>query len=385
MVQEACINDCKPIKTNITIIMGSNQRFSYLLNLYVEGTISYAEHDEFFNMVSTGDYDDILESVLGKTLTAADVYPDVNLPGHIAHNLVRNILDTDKSNAMPAKKSHILGLAAKWLAAASLLLVTVISFYSIITKNNSNRFVSDFLKNSTQNSTNNTDRPLAVLLPDGSRIVLQPKSSLYYSSSKFAGKREVYMEGEAFFEVAKNPLKPFYVYYNKVITKVLGTSFSIRTNHRTGNIEVAVLTGKVQVFENEKIVNNKQENMSVIVTPNQKAVYETKKLFFETVLVDKPVPIPVIDDEKTLVETKVKPVIFDFDNISLSEVLQKLADAYGIEIIVSNEDIYNCVFSGDVTKEDLFNKLKIICLATGSEYEVNGTKILIKGNGCKKN
>ncbi len=365
--------------------MDSNQRFSYLLNLYIKGTISYAEHDEFFNLVATGDYDSILGPVIGKTLTEADAHPGVNLPGHVAHNLVRNILDTDKSNAVSPKRSHVLRLAAKWLAAASLLLVTAISFYSIVSKNNSNRFVSDFVKNSTKKTTNNTDRPLAVLLPDGSRIVLQPKSSLFYSSSKFAGKREVYMEGEAFFKIAKNPLKPFYVYYNKVVTKVLGTSFNIKTNRHTGNIEVAVLTGKVQVYENDKIVNYRQDNMSVIVTPNQKAIYETKKLFFETVLVDKPVPIPVIDDEKTLVETKVKPVDFDFDNTHLSEVLQKLGDSYGIEIIVSNEDIYNCVFSGDVTKQDLFSKLKIICLATGCEYEINRTKILIKGDGCKKN
>jgi transmembrane sensor len=360
--------------------MRSYERFRHLLNLYIEGSISHVEIDEFFELVATGDYDDIIKDNFDKTILEPDDQLIPDLPQGISHNLIRKILVKDERHS---KQTRVIFLEKKWLVAASLFLFFALPLYLLVIKNNQDKFVSAFVNNSTQKILNKTKQQLALLLPDGSRVVLQPKSSLFYSKNQFANKREVYMEGEASFNIAKDHLKPFYVYYNKLVTKVLGTSFNIKTNQLTGNVEVAVLTGKVQVYENEKILNGKLQKTSLIITPNQKAIFETDKLFFETTLVDKPEPITEIDDESAKKQIQVKPVAFNFENTKLSEVLKKLEDAYGIEIIVNNEDIYNCVFSGDITKQELFNKLKIISLATNSTYEVNGTKILINGGGCK--
>ena len=78
-------------------------------------------------------------------------------------------------------------------------------------------------------------------LEDGSQVTLQPKSKLSYPEHFNADKREVYLTGEAFFEVEKNPQKPFFVYSGKVTTKVLGTSFYVKNLDGIKKIEVEVV------------------------------------------------------------------------------------------------------------------------------------------------
>ena len=58
---------------------------------------------------------------------------------------------------------------------------------------------------------------------------------------------------------------------------------------------------------------------------------------------------------------------------------------YGVEIVGESLTIYNCVFTGDVSGQDLFSVLNTICLATNSTYEINQTIVLIKGKGCPGN
>src|SRR4029077_14541011 len=123
--------------------------------------------------------------------------------------------------------------------------------------------------------TNSGDHQEIVNLSDGSRVTMQPHSVLHYARKFSTDKREVYLQGEAFFRVAKNPSKPFLVYYNNLVTKVLGTSFNVNTNALTGNIEVSVKTGRVQVYENKQLIND-SKNKAVILTPNQKVIYKTQ-------------------------------------------------------------------------------------------------------------
>lgn len=358
------------------------ERFSYLLTLYLEKNIPPRDKTEFFELLSTGNFDDILEKRFDKTMYEDDAQAGTDLPPYIAREIFDQILASEKKVMVKSNSKKMAAPALKWLAAASVVAVIAVSFYFFNNNpSSSHLFISQFIENSPQKTINTTDSTLPVVLPDGSRIVLEPRSSVFYSLNTFAVRREVYVEGEAFFDIAKNPLKPFYVYYDDLVTKVLGTSFSIRTNSVSGNIEVEVLTGKVQVYENEAIVQRGQKNMSLIITPNQKAIYKISRHFFETTLVDSPVviaparPGPASGKEAMALD-------FVFENVQLSQVLKELETVYGIEIVVSNEDIYQCVFSGDVSRQNLYDKLKIICLATNADYEINGTRILIKGNGC---
>lgn len=84
-----------------------------------------------------------------------------------------------------------------------------------------------------------------ITLPDGSTVYLNNNSKVSYSSS-FEEKREIFLEGEAFFEVEKDPTRPFVVNSNGLLTKALGTSFNIKA-HNGKKVEVGLVTGKIQV------------------------------------------------------------------------------------------------------------------------------------------
>lgn len=212
-----------------------------------------------------------------------------------------------------------------------------------------------------------------VTLEDGSQVTLQPKSKLSYPEHFNADKREVYLTGEAFFEVEKNPQKPFFVYSGKVTTKVLGTSFYVKNLDGIKKIEVEVVSGRVSVYEKEE-KDNKQGN-GVILLPNHKATFFAESNLFVTNIVAN----PIIQTTK-IQDTK---VFFEFDDTPMSEVLKKLREAYGLEIIVENEIMNNCILTADITKQPLYTKLDIICAAVGATYEVKGTTILINGKGCE--
>lgn len=358
--------------------MNNTNRFTQLLELYVSGTISSDEHDELFDLLSSHQFDELLSQSLQKDLAGGSLSRSADLPPHIAEEIVRNIFNAEKNTTsiLPAQRS--VRYIWRWAVAAAAAIVIVTTSYFLLQHNpkDNKQLFAALIPASTIIKVNNSEKQEAITLSDGSQVTLQPHSKLHFIKNFAPDKREVFLEGEAFFQISKNPAKPFLVYYNNIVTKVLGTSFTINTNIQTGNIEVAVKTGKVQVYENEKLVEG-QTNKAVILTPNQKVIYKPELRLFETALVE--TPRPLIGEEDKKYEAT---VAFVYDQEKLVNVFKHIEVNYGIEIVVENTNLNNCVFTGDVSTQDLYTKLKIICLTTNSSYEINGTKILIKGKGC---
>lgn len=362
--------------------MPNQERFNYLLDIYVSGKLSADQHDELFTLISTHRYDDLLGKHMLQDLKEGEHIHSADLPPHIAQEIIRNIYQAEKhtKQILPVTKHRSIGW--RWMAAASILLLIVSAslFFVFYNKPRKDSFAS-FIPTNTLTRSNLTALPETVTLPDGSVITLSPQSSVHFPKQFAGDKREVYLEGEAFFEVTKNPQQPFLVYYNDIVTKVLGTSFTINTNSKTGNIEVSVRTGSVQVYENEFLAAEKRADIAVIVTPNQKAIYKKENRLFETKLVDKPQVITVAENEDSTSAAK-QAHSFVFEQEKLPAVFKQIERSYGIEIVAENASINNCVFTGDVSTGDLYTKLTIICLTVNASYEINGTKILVKGKGC---
>jgi transmembrane sensor len=218
-----------------------------------------------------------------------------------------------------------------------------------------------------------------IYLPDKSMVILEPNAVLHYPDSFARSKREVYLEGNAFFKVTKNPKSPFYVYSNNIVTQVLGTSFFVKTDKVTNDIEVSVRTGKVAVYENESQTKSRkrtEESTGVILKPNQKVIYNRLDGHFRTTLVD--APLPLIPDNQQ--EEMVTALNFVFEETPLSRVLSVLEKAYHIEIIMEHESLAKLLFSGDIKGQNLYDQLEIICQSVQATYEIRGTRILIKGD-----
>ncbi len=110
-------------------------------------------------------------------------------------------------------------------------------------------FLASHKNDPVRQETGNTTASQTISLPDGSTVRLGKGSKLYYPNflHNTNGRREVYLDGEAFFDINKNAGHTFYVYTGQVITKVLGTSFFIRSNASDPTTTVTVRTGKESV------------------------------------------------------------------------------------------------------------------------------------------
>ncbi|QHV98717.1 FecR family protein [Spirosoma endbachense] len=216
-----------------------------------------------------------------------------------------------------------------------------------------------------------------VLLADGSSVLLQPNSRISYPKEfNQQSRREIYLVGEAFFEVAKNPDKPFFVYADNLITKVLGTSFTVRAFDKKA-IDVIVKTGKVSVFtRTDKERVEKQESrqlIGLVLTPNQRVLFNRDEGRLLRSLVESP----------TLVDMPIQQSMFEFSGTPINQVFASLEKAYGVEIIFDAEVMKNCYLTASLDDEPLFEKLNMICRTLDAQYEEMDGKILINTKGCQ--
>ena len=227
------------------------------------------------------------------------------------------------------------------------------------------------------NRYNQSQKPELVVLSDGSKVTLQPNSSITYPEAFNGKERHIQLEGEAFFDVTKNRKKPFLVYFNNLTVKVLGTSFNIRSYGNEDGIKVTVKTGKVSVFKNQSDIrseNNSSVNSAVIMlTANQEVSYKKDRGYFERSVA---ASTQIID--KTISEQD-----FVFSDTPLNIILSKLEKAYGIPIIFDEEQIHGCSLTASLADEPLLDKLNMICKTMDASYEMVDGQIVMNIKSCR--
>jgi transmembrane sensor len=357
--------------------MKANNRLEILIQKYLNSDIDLKDQDELFELLlENRNTDSVLSQIEADLLLDEDA--DTILPPQIAEDIIVKIVKSEPAvneiiNLNNRKRTFFNYLAF----AASFIGLVCLTYFTFNYFNTKSTSFATIIPQNIEYRINNTKAVQQIVLSDSSVVYLEPNSILHFDKSFKGNNREVYLEGEAFFKVKKNPRKPFLVYYNNIVTKVLGTSFRIGTNKLNGQFIVEVSTGRVQVSENSKFSKSSTTITPVIITPNQKVSYDQSIRRFETSIVSHPTLV-INNEEQPIIE----PHALLFDQQKLSTVFSQLEKYYKIDITVENAAIYNCVFTGDISHLDLFSALKIITITTNAEYEVNGTKILIKGKGC---
>ncbi|OZI06116.1 iron dicitrate transport regulator FecR [Siphonobacter sp. BAB-5385] len=212
---------------------------------------------------------------------------------------------------------------------------------------------------------NESQQSRLVLLPDGSSVVLQAQSQIAFPRKFEADKREVVLMGEAFFEIRKNPKQPFFVEANEVITRVTGTSFTIRAFEAADQVKVTVKTGTVAVFKKAQ-----QEVSAQLVRPNQQATFERQNQKLSV----SGSPLP----ELTVLEKEP----FTFVRTPISKVFQILEKNYGVKIKYDSELMRHCTLSAELGDKPVLEKLTLICAGIESTYEYQNGEVTIHSKGC---
>ncbi len=290
-----------------------------------------------------------------------------------------NELNADKSS------NFIIPIWVRWAVAASVVLMS--SLWVYWQPKNEVILSYETLKNKETikltERVNNSDGVQQVKLSDGSIIHLQPNSKVSFPTQFNSGfNRQVFLSGEAFFEVTKNPSKPFIVYANELVTKVIGTSFIIKAFPNDKEVSVNVKTGKVSVSVAKQAINqqmvSKRELEGIVLLPNQKAVLSRQEVRLIKSLIENPM---IISAETA--NHKPSRSSFVYDSTPASAVFKTIEVAYGVDIVFDEELFSTCEFSGNLNEESLYEKLEIICKSIEAKYQILDAQIIISGKGCK--
>lgn len=267
----------------------------------------------------------------------------------------------------------------RWAIAASLLIAVSATFFIANKTSQINGIAYEtFVQNTGSKGIkyeNNTDSAQVIVLADGSEVTLEKNSRFVYTATPASDKREVFLSGNAFFNVTKNPSKPFIVYTESIVTKVLGTSFWVKAMPGAKTALVTVRTGKVSVFKKENFTDKEAKTgvlEGLVLLPNQEVSYAVQEEQITKTLVHNPV-----------VSVPEMPV-FEFDGTPAVTVFKRLQDAYGIPMLMDDDALAGCSITASFGNETFYEKLRIACKIINASYEIIDGSIIISTRGCGK-
>lgn len=246
------------------------------------------------------------------------------------------------------------------MAAAAVFLVV---FTWIFTYQNENQPETSPVASVVTKSTE-PGQKLTIQLSDGSRVILNSASKLTYNDYFGTDQRVVYLEGEAFFEVNRDTLRPFSVIAGNISTTALGTSFNINSFSEDKAIEIALVSGKVLVEQQGSPGNE----TAVYLLPGEKATY------------DKQAGDLTKSNFNVRDITCWKDGILAFRNAGYKQITEKLEKWYGVEITENKAPVKDWRFTGAFENENLENLLNTLRFEYGFHYNIDRKKVYINFN-----
>lgn len=215
-------------------------------------------------------------------------------------------------------------------------------------------------------------------LPDGTQVWLNGNSKLVFGSGPFGPtSREVYLSGEAFFDVARNEKVPFIIHTGVIDITVLGTAFNVKAYPGEKNVETALVRGLIQ------ITPHNDPDRKIILKPNEKLIIPSDTAIAGTHITQTIAPsvysITALHQGKSgvLPETVWMQRKLEFDDEPFSELAPKMEAWFDIRIRFGSESIKNKRFSGVIEKETLEETLKDLRLSSPFTYTLKGNELLI--------
>lgn len=337
---------------------GSEQRL--LLHKYINNQCTVNELKQVEQLITKGIDDSLWQSVLEDQEQTFSSWAGPSSPK--AEQRLVSILARIQKDKTKGKQIFLLE-RVRWFAAAAAILVIAVLIFPII---KSKLVSSEQLELSQLNTTVGEQKTLET--EDGSEIWINDKSTVNYPV-KFSSKtRELYLEGEAFFQVKKDASKPFIVHASGVDVKVLGTSFNIQSYADESDIIITLATGKVTVSIDADKTSLKQDEPIASLVPGQRLNFNKKSKTFS---------ISEVDASNSFAW---KEGLLVFDKEPLSKITQTLERAYGVEIIIESDASKSKLLTFKQKHEDIKTVMEILSYAGDFKYTIKGNKISIMEN-----
>lgn len=247
----------------------------------------------------------------------------------------------------------------RWLYPAlkiAAVLVIGLIIGNFIQKINNKETVSYYTANCPKGSVS------SLVLPDSTIIYLNAGSKIRYSVDGKDKNREVFLDGEAWFHVAKNPKKAFVVYTSIYDITVTGTKFDVKAYEADNYISTTLEEGEVKISSSEKF---KLQN-DLILKPGQQATFDKENKVFRVVNVN----------AGRFSSWKDNQLIFV--NMTLKELQVLLERRYGVDIVVKDKDLLNLHFDGVIKNESILEIMDILKYTLSIDYVIVDQTIEIK-------
>jgi ferric-dicitrate binding protein FerR (iron transport regulator) len=202
-----------------------------------------------------------------------------------------------------------------------------------------------------------------ITLTDGSKVWLNADSKLQYPEVFSGNLREVYLNGEAFFEVTKNPSRPFIIHLANGTVRVLGTSFNIRAYDNEKTVETSVTTGKVAFIPKYATQTKKQD--TIFITPNNKVRYSPEEEFIK-------LETTVAAEDKDWTEGKLI-----FKAITLQEIAIELERYFGKKVTFLDETAKTYRLTGSFENNSLEEIMYYLAQTKDFNYKITNSELLI--------
>lgn len=207
-----------------------------------------------------------------------------------------------------------------------------------------------------------------LILEDGTKVWLNAGSRLAFPQKFNGKKREVFLEGEAYFEVANNKLQPFVISTEEINIEVIGTKFNVSAYKTDNFCETVLLEGKVNLREKNKIFGD-----DILLSPNQKATYH--KSGKGIVLQEE------LNPEKYIVWIE---GWYEFSNENIQQVLKRIERYYNISFEYDQNSISGLLpISGKLDLKDSLDEVMVVLSrVTKFKYHISENSVIIE-NGIK--
>jgi transmembrane sensor len=223
----------------------------------------------------------------------------------------------------------------------------------------------------------------SITLGDGTKVWLNSGSKIKIPQKFVGNYREVQLSGEAYFDVKKDPNRPFIVRTSKLNIKVLGTTFDVKAYPEEGTIETTLVNGLVTITKSNESLDNKN---AIYLKPKQRATFvkesgklilaeSEKKLIKEEVKVkedqkreEKIIFTKNVDTDQ-FVAWKDDKLVFKYED--LESLCIKLRRWYGVEININSEELKKYHYTGILQKETINDVIEILRLTMPFNYEIN--------------
>jgi len=309
-----------------------------IINKYLSGIASEAEIQEVFKWIDS-DPENRKEFILYKKVWA--------LTANIAENTDENWQAISSEFEIPKKQLNILQY---WMVAAGFLLVFGLGMMMqyLLLQKPQNQY--------SYSAETRIEVPLGqmsrVVLPDGTSVHLNSGTKLIYSSEYNLGKREVKLEGEAYFDVTTDKAHPFIVKTNALDLKVYGTSFNIQAYPEEKEINTTLVEGSLGI-------NGKKGDELTRLVPGENASFNkgTQKIEVRKV--------------NTNVYTSWKNGSVTFRNEKLKDIARKIERWYNVEIVIRNPHLGDEIYQGTILKNKPVDQiLAVFALTSSLKYKI---------------